>query len=37
MIKNKKIFMHIIYVAPGVSKTSIANAMTTELNLKTRT
>ena len=36
LVKNKKIFSMILYGPPGVGKTSIANAITSELNFKTR-
>ncbi|NLV90713.1 MAG: replication-associated recombination protein A [Tenericutes bacterium] len=36
MVKNKKIFSMILYGKPGIGKTSIANAIITELNQKTR-
>ena len=36
MVKNKKVFSCILYGKPGIGKTSIASAITTELNLKTR-
>lgn len=36
MVKNKKVFSCILYGKPGIGKTSIATAITTELNLKTR-
>ena len=36
LVKNKRIFSMILYGPPGVGKTSIANAITNELNLKTR-
>ncbi len=36
LIKNKKIFSMILYGPPGVGKTSIALAITNELNLKCR-
>ena len=36
LINNKKIFSMILYGPPGVGKTSIANAITKELKLKTR-
>ncbi len=36
LVKNKKIFSMILYGPPGVGKTSIANAIVNELNLKHR-
>lgn len=36
LVKNKKIFSIILYGPPGTGKTSIANAITNELNVKTR-
>ena len=36
LVKNKKIFSMILYGPPGTGKTSIANAITNELNVKTR-
>ena len=36
LVKNKKIFSMILYGPPGVGKTSIANAITEELNAKHR-
>ena len=36
LVKNKKIFSMILYGPPGIGKTSIANAITSELNVKTR-
>ncbi len=36
LVNNKKIFSMILYGSPGIGKTSIANAITKELNLKTR-
>lgn len=36
LIKNKKIFSMILYGPPGIGKTSIANAITSELGVKTR-
>ncbi len=36
MVKNKKVFSCILYGKPGIGKTTIASAITTELNLKTR-
>ena len=36
MIKNNKIFSMILYGKPGIGKTSIANAITSDLNQKTR-
>lgn len=36
LVKNKKIFSMILYGPPGTGKTSIANAITSELNVKTR-
>ena len=36
LVKNKKIFSMILYGPPGVGKTSIANAIVYELNLKHR-
>lgn len=34
LIKNKKIFSMILYGLPGIGKTSIANAIVSELNIK---
>lgn len=34
LVKNKKIFSMILYGSPGIGKTSIANAITEELNVK---
>ncbi|MBR1413843.1 MAG: replication-associated recombination protein A [Bacilli bacterium] len=34
MVKNKKIFSFILYGRPGIGKTSIANAIVNELNIK---
>jgi len=36
LVKNKKIFSMILYGSPGIGKTSIANAITEELNVKHR-
>lgn len=36
LVKNKKIFSMILYGPPGTGKTSIANAITEELNVKHR-
>ena len=36
LVNNKKIFSMILYGSPGIGKTSIATAITNELNLKTR-
>lgn len=36
LVKNKKIFSMILYGPPGIGKTSIANAITEELNAKHR-
>lgn len=36
LVKNKKIFSMILYGPPGIGKTSIANAITEELNVKHR-
>lgn len=36
MVKNKKIFSFILYGKPGIGKTSIANAIVSELGLKHR-
>lgn len=36
LVKNKKIFSMILYGSPGIGKTSIATAITNELNIKTR-
>lgn len=36
MIKNKKVFSMILYGRPGIGKTSIANAITNELDIKHR-
>lgn len=36
LVNNKKLFSMILYGSPGIGKTSIANAITSELNLKTR-
>ena len=36
LVNNKKLFSIILYGSPGIGKTSIATAITSELNLKTR-
>ena len=36
MVKNKKVFSMILYGPPGIGKTSIANAIVNELNVKYR-
>lgn len=36
LVNNKKLFSMILYGSPGIGKTSIATAITSELNLKTR-
>lgn len=36
LVKNKKLFSMILYGPPGIGKTSIANAITEELNVKHR-
>lgn len=36
LVKNKRIFSMILYGPPGIGKTSIANAITEELNVKHR-
>ena len=36
LVKNKKMFSMILYGHPGTGKTSIANAISNELNIKTR-
>ena len=36
LVKNKKLFSMILYGPPGVGKTSLANAITSELDCKTR-
>ena len=36
LVKNKKLFSMILYGPPGTGKTSIANAISNELNYKTR-
>lgn len=36
MVKNKKVFSMILYGRPGIGKTSIASAITNELNIKYR-
>ena len=36
MIKNKKVFSMILYGRPGIGKTSIASAITNELDIKYR-
>ena len=36
LVNNKKIFSMILYGAPGIGKTSIASAITEELNVKHR-
>ena len=36
LVNNNKLFSMILFGSPGIGKTSIANAITSELNLKTR-
>ena len=36
LVKNKKLFSMILYGPPGTGKTSLANAITSELDCKTR-
>ena len=36
LVKNKKLFSMILYGNPGIGKTSIANAIVNELNLRYR-
>ncbi len=36
LVKNKKLFSMILYGPPGIGKTSIANAISTELDMKVR-